>query len=309
MSIMKYVPNAVSSKIGRQALVVQKHSPAILFGAGVVGVVATTVVACHATLKLDEVLQSSERKMADARALHELQKSKPADEKRYDDADLKQDLYYIRVRLAWRIAKLYAPAVGVGALSIAALSGSHNILSRRNAGLASALTITSQAFEDYRRRVRDELGEDKDQQFRYAGKTKTIVEEQPSGQMKKLDVTRASEASQYARFFDETNTSWQTRPEYNRIFLANKQRHANDMLRARGHVFLNEVYDSLGFERTRAGQVMGWVDKGGEGDNFIDFGVFTRLDDSKVRDFVNGYESGILLDFNVSYVYDMINKV
>lgn len=306
MSLMKYVPNAVSSRIGRQVLVAQKHSPTILFGAGVVGVVATTVVACRSTLKLDEVLSASERKMAEARALHEQQKSRPVKEKTYDDDDLSKDLAYLRIRLAVRIAKLYAPAIGVGALSIVALSGSHKILTRRNAGLASALTVTTQAFEDYRRRVREQYGEDKDQELRYAAGTKTIVEEQKSGQMKKIDVKRASEASQYARFFDETNPSWQSRGDFNSIFLVNKQRYATDQLRANGHLFLNEVYDALGMERSQAGQVMGWVAKHPESDDFVDFGIFTRPDNDKVRDFVNGLEGGILLDFNVTYIWDKI---
>ena len=63
---------------------------------------------------------------------------------------------------------------------------------------------------------------------------------------------------------------------------------------------LNEVYDMLGIPRTKAGQIVGWiyVEDHPNGDNFVDFGIYD-MNREKVRDFVNGYERTILLDFNV----------
>jgi hypothetical protein len=63
----------------------------------------------------------------------------------------------------------------------------------------------------------------------------------------------------------------------------------------------------LGIDRSKAGSVVGWViTKEGTGDNFIDFGVFDG-DNPRARDFVNGREGSILLDFNVDgVIYDKI---
>lgn len=73
----------------------------------------------------------------------------------------------------------------------------------------------------------------------------------------------------------------------------------NDLLRSRGHVFLNEVYDCLGIPRTKAGQIVGWVYSKDNpvGDNYIDFGIYDVYKPA-IADFVNGYERSILLDFN-----------
>ena len=79
-----------------------------------------------------------------------------------------------------------------------------------------------------------------------------------------------------------------------------QENYANDLLKTRGHLFLNEVYDMLGIPRTQAGQIVGWVydEKNPVGDNFVDFGILDLYDEKK-REFVNGYERTILLDFNV----------
>ena len=88
------------------------------------------------------------------------------------------------------------------------------------------------------------------------------------------------------------------------MYLKAQQNSFNDLLRARGHVFLNEVYDGLGLERSQAGAVVGWVL--GDGDNYVDFGIFDG-DKPRARDFVNGLEASILLDFNVDgVIYDLI---
>jgi hypothetical protein len=113
----------------------------------------------------------------------------------------------------------------------------------------------------------------------------------------------------YARFFDPTSPSWSKEPEYNLIFLKCQQNYANDLLKSRGHVFLNEVYDMLGMERSKAGAVVGWLlSKNGDTDNFVNFGVFDGRE-QVARDFVNGREGAILLDFSVDgVIYDGIER-
>ena len=84
------------------------------------------------------------------------------------------------------------------------------------------------------------------------------------------------------------------------MFLKQQQSYANDLLKSRGHLFLNEVYDLLGIQRTKAGNIVGWIydEKNPVGDNFVDFGIYD-INRPKNRDFVNGYERTIILDFNV----------
>ena len=103
--------------------------------------------------------------------------------------------------------------------------------------------------------------------------------------------------SQYARIFDESCMGWSKDSEYSMHFLRCQQNYCNDKLKAKGCLFLNEVYDVLGMPRTKAGTVVGWVydEENPIGDNFVDFGLFN----SRNYVFINGYENAVLLDFNV----------
>lgn len=298
MNILKYVPDAVTRMIGQQILQGQKHAPTILFGAGVVGVIATTVVACRATLKMEEVLEESQNNLT---AVKELQHHE------YSEKDREQDTAYLYIRSVVRVGKLYAPAAVLGVVSIGCLVGSHRILTKRNLALTAAYSAIDRAFKEYRARVVDEYGEQKDRELRY-GSVKERVTRLTQDGKEKTEVVKhvpPGKTSGYARFFDEGTRHWTRTPEYNSMFIQCQQTYANDLLRTQGHVFLNEVYDMLGFERTKAGAVVGWVYES-DGDGYIDFGVYNH-DNMRVRDFVNGREGSVLLDFNVDgIIYDKI---
>lgn len=290
------VPNAVSRRFARQILVTQKHSPTILFAAGIVGVGATVVTACRATLKVEDVLMEIQKDLVD---VSDLAARKP---EKYTQKDEQRVKAYIYLRGSAKLAKLYGPSVVLGVTSIACLSGSHNILTKRNAGLTAAYAATEKAFQEYRDRVTAELGEDKDREFRYGSETHEVLVEDKNGPKKKT-VKKASGTSQYARLFDSSNQNWEPTAEYNLLFLRARQNYANDQLRAKGHLFLNDVYDLLGMERTSAGAVTGWLydprDKDYKGDGYVSFGVFKDENSDRVHDFLVGLEDAILLDFNV----------
>lgn len=111
------------------------------------------------------------------------------------------------------------------------------------------------------------------------------------------EITVTIDPSSYARVFDELNVNWESRPEYNLLFLKSQENWMNDRLQARGHVFLNEVYDCLGFQRTSAGAIVGWLAQG-EGANHIDFSI---------RDAQTNISPSVILDFNVDgVIYDKI---
>lgn len=291
---MKLVPAAITMKIARSTLLAQKNSPGMLLGAGVVGMVGSTVLACRATLKMDAVLSDANQKLNTARTLQH-------DD--YSETDRQRDVSLIYFQTSVKVVKLYGPAIIVGGLSIAALTRSHDILTKRNAALTAAYAALDKGFTEYRARVIEKYGEDEDRELRYGTEQVEITDGK-----KKKTVTRVGpgDPSVYARFFDKSSASWSKEPEYNLLFLKCQQNYANDLLRSRGHVFLNEVYDMIGIPRSKAGSVVGWLlTSDGSTDNFVNFGVFD--DKERARDFVNGYEGSILLDFNVDGVmYDRI---
>lgn len=278
------IRNAVTRTIGRTSLKVRHNSPHILFGSGVVGIVASTVLACRATLKLEPVLE-------------DIQHDLDGIESRQVVGDLLQphrnkDLAYTYVKGSFEIVKLYGPAVALGSVSLLLLTGSHIQLTRRNTALTVAYSGLHQAYVQYRDRVRGYVGEEKERDL-YHGVTLEKVEGE-DGKKKEIKIADPNNLSPYARFFDETSPNWSKDPELNRLFVQCQQNYLNHRLHAVGHVFLNEVYDALGIDRSSAGQIVGWV-IGDEGDNYIDFGIF----DCANSRFVNGWERSVLLDFNV----------
>lgn len=295
--------NKISRTFNRAAFKMKKHSPEILVVAGVVGVVGSTVMACKATTKLDSILNEAKDNID---KIHEAAEHPEFLPEPYTEEDSKKDLAIVYTRTAVNVVKLYAPAVIIGGLSITAILAGHNITRKRNIALAAAYTAVDKSFKEYRGRVVERFGEALDKELRYNIKSKEVeevtVNEDGSESVVKnaIDVVDPNNISSYARFFDDGCTGWTKDPEYNLMFLRDQQRYANDLLQSKGHLFLNEVYDMLGIPRTKAGQAVGWFydEKNPVGDNFVDFGIYDT-NRPRVRDFVNGYERVILLDFNV----------
>lgn len=315
-AIVKFVSPKVTLAVGKTTLQLSKQSPHILFGAGIVGFGATIFLASKAVLKLDAQIDSHKSNVDGVKELYGLSVAEshanytpknlpPAAD--YTEADYRKDLAYIHLDNIYKISKLYAPTVIVGTASVICLTKSHTILTNRNTALMAAYSVLDKSYRAYRKRVVEELGEDKDREFRYpTEQVRTItLDEKGKAKDELSNRVRIDNLSAYARFFDEFSNNWQRNPEYNFFFLRAQQNWANDLLRSRGHVFLNEVYDMLDIPRTKAGAVVGWV-IGLDGDNYVDFGLFDG-DNPGARDFVNGREGSILLDFNVDgVIYDKI---
>lgn len=294
---MKFIPDVASRNVAMQVLKAKANSPKLLFVTGVTGMVGSTILACRATLKLSEVLDETNNNLHIAKSLQH---------RDYSAHDRQKDTAIIYTQSILKIGKLYMPAVGVGVLSIACLTKSHNILTERNAGLTAAYIAVDKAYNRYRERVIERYGEEVDNEFRYDLVPQADMDDRGKAGPVYLAPGPNSE-SMYARFFDEYSPNWSKEPEYNLLFLKSQQNYANDMLKARGHLFLNEVYDMLGIDRSRAGQVVGWVISD-EGDNYVDFGFYDK-DKEAARAFVNGREGSVLLDFNVDgVIYDKIRE-
>lgn len=290
---MKLIPNAVTRSIATSILRTKKNSPHIFFAGGVIGIIGSTVLACRSTLKLEEVVDEANTNIGTVKELH---KSGTVD----DETDYYKSLGLVYAKSAIQVGKLYAPALVLGTASVAALTGSHVAMTRRNAALTATAGLIAKAYDDYRDRVRRELGEEHELEIYHAVDSKVIA--QRDGIREVVKISDPNRWSMYARFFDESCSAWEKNAEINRIYVQSQQNYFNHRLQAYGHVFLNEVYDAFGMERSQPGAVVGWVISD-DGDNYIDFGMFEAYN----RDFVNGQERSILLDFNVDgVIYDKI---
>jgi hypothetical protein len=302
MKTMK-LPASATRALNKAALKLRKHSPEILVAAGIVGTVTSTVMACKATTKIDTVLKESK----DHIDVTKKYVKETGFSEKYTEQDYKKDLTIMYTQRGLQLAKLYAPSVILGTISITAILAGHNILRKRNVALAAAYATVDKGFKEYRGRVIERFGKELDKELKYNIKSKEVEEVKVNEETGKEEIVKKSVNiadpnvySDYARFFDDGCTGWTKDPEYNLMFLKDQQRYANDRLKTKGSLFLNEVYDMLGIPRTKAGACVGWIydEKHPNGDNFVDFGIYD-LYNEKARDFVNGYERTILLDFNV----------
>lgn len=307
MKSMNELVKSAGLAVNKAGFELQKKSPELLVAAGIVGVIVSTVMACKATTKAGEVVEATNDSLD---VIHEAaEKGITKAGKPYSTEDQKKDTTITYVHAGMMYAKLYGPAVMTGAASIACILASHRILKKRNIALAAAYTTLDKSFKEYRGRVIERFGEQVEKELRYGVKAKevetTVVDEK--GKEKKVkeiknvaaDGWDPSKYSPYARFFDAEHPMWMKDPEHNRFILKALQAQANDQLRARGHLFLNEVYEMLKFPLTDYGQAVGWIYdiKNPKGDNFVDFGIFEvrREGASEFGDYVDGF----VLDFNV----------
>lgn len=295
----------------------QKKSPELLIVTGIAGIIVGTVMACKATIKAQEVAEKAQETIDDIHEIEEKGITKAGNPYSADNA--KKDLTAAYVQTGIAYVKLYAPAVAVGIASVSCILVSHKMMKQRMAAVAAALSATDKAFKDYRDRIMERFGEQVEKELRYNIKAKevkqTVIDE--DGKEKKVKVPvnvpaiegwDPSQYSPYARVFDETHPQWTKDPEMNQFYLKARQSQATDMLRTRGHLFLNEVYDMMGFPRTKAGAVVGWLydPKRPElGDTYVDF-LMQEVHELDGNDVVTNTHY-FILDFNV--VGDITNDI
>ncbi len=303
----------ISGSFNKIGFKLKKHSPEILVVAGVIGTVVSAVMACKATTKVSGILEKTKE---DINSIHNCAADKSLAEE-YTPDDVKKDLAIVYIQTGVKLAKLYAPAVALGVLSLGSILASNNILRKRNVALAAAYATVDKGFKEYRKRVVERFGEEVEHELRHNIKAKKIEkiiigEDGKERKAKEtVNVVERDSLSDYSFFFEPSNPYWEKDGDYNRMFLLAQQQYANDKLRANGYLYLNDVLDTLGIPRTKAGQIVGWVydAENPNGDNYIDFGIYEsyrRDEESFVKDKVMGeklgkekYERVVILDFNV----------
>lgn len=301
------VKTAGTRLLGRGLLHVQKHAPEILMAVGIGSGIASTVLAVKATYELvanDELSKARELKEGTQRiydawisdrdhGTNKLKKQFNLDS--YSEEQFKRDTVIYYVRVVQTLAKKYALPVALGATALACVLGAHGLMKQRNAALMVAYNALDAAFKEYRKKVVEDQGEEKDQEYMNSNRFEEVEVVKDNGKKTVEKKIKASDAmSPYARLFDQSNLNWQKNAEYNLYFLRVQETFANNRLKARGHVFLNEIYEGLGIPHSRQGALVGWVD---DGSNHISFGINDPVYDS----------DGIWLDFNVQgLIYDKI---
>lgn len=296
------IKTTVTQFAGRTGLTLRKYSPEILIGIGIVSTITAVASAVIATKKSEKIIEDHN---LDVRELKDYYRQPDVDLYEDEEKEYKHELTKIYLHTGVELVKVYTPTVMFTTMSIASFLGAYGIVHKRNVALTAAYTAVSEAFKSYRNAVVEELGEEKDDQFRHGLALKNEVSDDGTVETKLKPVDDFRDYSQYAVFFDESSRNWSNSPEHNLAFLKCQQNYCNQLLRINGHLFLNEVYDRLDIPRTQAGALVGWVL--GEGnENAVDFGIYDGSH-RKARDFVNGYETNILLDFNVDGpIFDLI---
>lgn len=215
-----------------------KHSPEILIGLGVAGLLGTTVLAVRETPKVLKLLENKKNEL-----------------------DVEKLSVKDTVKTVW---KNYIPCAVLAVTSVACIVGASNISARRNAALAAAYAIGNKAFSDYKEEVINLLGEEKEKEIKERVADKLLKENPVTS--KEVIITDNNEHLCY----DEI-TGRYFKSSQNKIKEA--QNVINDRLRDEMWVSLNDLYYELCLPNVRVGDDLGWnVD-----DGYLDIILSSRI--------------------------------
>lgn len=210
---------------------VSKHSPEILTGIGIAGMVATTILAVKATPKACRLIREAEVIYNEDVACIEDERPLPKIEV---------------VKACW---KCYIPAAVTGATSIACLIGASAVNLRRNAALTAAYTLSDTALREYREKVIETVGEKKEQNVRNAV-AKGQVEKNPVSKNEILIPDKGTTLCYdpiTARYFKSDHDK-----------LKKAENEINSMMLEDGCVSINDFYYEIGLDNARIGDDLGW---------------------------------------------------
>jgi hypothetical protein len=310
------IMNKVSRSVHKGMFKLKKHSPEIMMVAGIGGAIVGTVLACKATLKVNEVLDETKTNIDKIHTAIETGKTEAGET--YSVEDSKKDLTIVYTQTGMKLAKLYGPAVLVELVSFACIIGSNKILRTRNVALAAAYATVDKSFKEYRGRVVERFGKELDRELKYNIKAKEVEEVVKNEDGTETVVTKTvntvsndpNQWSEYSRIWYEGSPGWTKDAVANRYYLQQQQNYCNQLLQNRGYLFLNEVYELLGFDKTAAGNAVGWWydEKDETCDNFVDFGLFNQDYERSIM-FINGKERSVILDFNVEEIIHRFQRI
>lgn len=289
----KSAVSKMGAALGRSGLLTKKYTPEILIGAGILAIGTGTVMACRATLRIDEVLEKA--RQVEAKLDYVRQN---ASEEDFTASEYARGLIAVKTEKAKSLFKLYLPPVTMILVGVTCVLSAHGIMSHRNAALAAAYKVIEESYDRYRSRVIAKYGEAEDHEFR----TGNPVDEK--GELVVQGDNEEEVEDFYSQWFDARNKNFSRSHIANQAFLQGNCNYLNAKLQWQGHLFLNEVYDALDMDRTKAGTVTGWI-KNSDGDNFVDFGLQNE-DGDWIPELLKD-NSPVPLNFNVDgTIYDKI---
>lgn len=280
---MKNVFKGITDNLSKLAIKVDKYLPEIMFTTSMAAGAAAIVTTALASFKVKEKL---------------------------DDIDNDDDIENKNIEKALMLCKLYVTPATLATSSAILGFGAFTKMRGRYLGAVAAYNGVKFTFDKYRERVINNEGKEKDFEYMY-GADYVVNSDQNNKETKEQHVDSIVPGlSQYAIIWDKylpdgsVNPNWDENTNFNYMFLRTQEAIMNDLLQSRGHVFLNEVLEAIGYPHTQAGAVVGWVK--GYGDDLIDFGLYNN-ETEKIKRFVNGNPNTIILDFNVDgVIYDLI---
>lgn len=304
--------------LSKTAFKLKKASPTIMVVGAAIGGVTATVLACKATLKAQDIL--AEHK-ANVEKIHETKDKVDSGEIQLSEGETyTKDITTTYIKTGMKLAKVYAPAIGLGAASLGCMFGSHHIMTKRNATLTAAYIALEQSFNGYKNRVTDRFGERVQHELEQNVKaveveTKKVDENGVEEVIKEYkDIAEQADDS-CSLVFDETVDTWQRDADLNRNYLLLMESAANKRLRTQGHLFLNEVLSMIGTHggqslRTPAGQIIGWIYDPDNASlhNRVDFGITNYVPNNEaLNSFLRGEERSVILHFNCDGI--IIDKI
>ena len=303
-----------SQMLSKTTFKLKKASPTIMIVGAAIGGVTAAVLACKATIKAQDILNEHNTAVKTIHTTKEQieQGVIQLDEgESYTEKDFKNDITTTYVQTGLKLAKVYAPAVTLGAVSLGCMFGSHHIMSKRNASLTAAYIALDKAFAEYKSRVSNRFGSRVQEELEHNIKaveleSKSTNEQGVEETIKEYKDIAMQHTSPYTCIFDETVDTWQPDNMMNRNYLFLMEQSANKRLRIQGHLFLNDVLASLGTHggvtlKTPEGQIVGWIYDPNDPtrQSHVDFGVTNYVEgDEALNSFINGGERSVMLRFN-----------
>ena len=295
-------PGAVASKFMNLKNSMKKSAPELLVVGGAMLFAATIVSACKTAIKTKEIVDKANEEVE---AINNTPNSPE-----YTQEDAEKDIKTVKRKARIQIIGKVAVTTALAAGTLTCFFTADHMRKERHLALLAAAEMERRAFDNYRQGVRERYGDDADAELKYKLVNKEWEEEETdpkTGKKKKVKkkttVSELREHDGFTRIFDEFNDLWVKEAPYNLQNLLQAQSNANKMLRERGFVTVNDVYDLLHFERVRAGQFAGWIwdpsDLSCQEGTHIDFGFWDMANDEGKKRFLLGYERSVILDFNI----------
>ena len=249
----------------------KRNAPQIAIITGMVAGGIALVTACIQTTKLSEIVDKSKEELDERqKAVDEglTRKKEDGTEEPYTQEMADADKKKLKIKTAFRIAKLYALPATFTALSIALIFGGSHMFSTRLAESVAAYNGVVAAYKAAQDRCKEVVGDEKTTDIfngiKKTGELGEVEEVDENGKAKKMksEVGTADGNGRWSFIFsEETSTMWSKDHMYNQQLFSCQEADLNRMLDIDGAVTVNDALKKLGITRTKQGQRDGWIAK------------------------------------------------